>query len=117
MNFVGACDINELPSGAAMRAVEGDDPIALFNVDGRFYATQDLCPHGRWPLSDSHLTGENVECALHGAKFSVISGKRLTPPVCRSLMTYAVKVAGGKIYIDVDSGAYEPRVGASEEVA
>ena len=117
MNFVSACDIAELQPGTAMRVMAGDVPIALFNVDGRFFATQDRCPHGQWPLSESHVSGDMVECALHGAQFSLITGKRLSPPVCRSLMTYAVKVEGGRVWIDADSGAYESRAGASVEAA
>jgi nitrite reductase/ring-hydroxylating ferredoxin subunit len=117
VTFVSACDVTELQPGHAMRAIAGDDPIALFNVDGRLFATQDRCPHGLWPLSESYFTGDKVECALHGAQFSVISGKRLAPPVCRALKTYAVKVEAGRVYIDVDSGACEPRAGATTEGA
>ncbi|MEP7244080.1 MAG: non-heme iron oxygenase ferredoxin subunit [Gammaproteobacteria bacterium] len=113
MNFVTACNVADVQPGSSVQATGGSEPIAVFNVNGRFFATQDRCPHGQWSLAESYLVGDTVECALHNGRFSVSSGKRLSPPVCRALRTYAVKVEAGLVYVDVDSGAYELRAGAT----
>ena len=107
------CAVEELEPGAARRLEGGAEAIAVFNVDGLYFATQDRCPHGNWPLSDSYVKGDTVECALHNGCFSIRTGKRLTPPVSRPLRTFAVVVQDGVVCVDVDSGAFETRVGAS----
>ena len=112
MTLMKVCDVTELVPGAVRRFDGGAEPIAVFNVDGRFFATQDRCPHGNWPLSDSYVKGDTVECSLHNGCFSIRTGRRLSPPVARALQTYAVAVRDGEVYVDVDSGAFEPREGA-----
>lgn len=117
MNFVKACNVADVQPGGVVQASGGSELIAVFNVNGRFFATQDSCPHGQWPLSESYVDGDTVECALHNGRFSICSGKRLSPPVCRALRTYVVRVEAGIVYVDVDSGAYELRPGAADELA
>jgi nitrite reductase/ring-hydroxylating ferredoxin subunit len=90
--YVRVCGVNEVPPRRAkMVRVEGK-PIALFNLDGRFYATDDTCPHEGGPLSSGFIDGENVTCPWHGATFHIISGKTLEPP------------AGEKMGPPVDNG-------------
>jgi biphenyl 2,3-dioxygenase ferredoxin component len=112
VNFVTACNVADLKPGSSLGFAGAGATIAIFNVDGRIFATQDSCPHGQWSLSDSYVSGDTIECALHGGRFSISSGKRLGPPVCRALRTYAVKIEGESVLVDVDSGAYELRPGA-----
>ena len=113
MSFMKACSVTDVDPGGAKQFTGGPEPIAVFNVDGRFFATQDSCPHGRWSLSESYVKGDTVECALHNGCFSIRSGKRLGPPVSRPLRTYAVRVEAGFVYVDVASGAHELRPGAA----
>lgn len=112
MSFVKACNVDDVPPGAAVQVVAVPEALAVFNVNGRFFATQDRCPHGQWPLSESYIDGDVVECALHNGRFSISSGKRLSPPVCRALRTFDVRVEAGVVYVDVESGAHELRTGA-----
>lgn len=117
MSFVKVCSAADIARGGALSFQGGPEPIAVFNVEGRFYATQDRCPHAHWPLSDSYVSGAVVECALHNARFCIRSGKRLSPPACRPLRTYAVKLEGGFVYVDIESGACEEREGAGAAVS
>jgi len=112
VRFLRACSVGEVALGGVKLFEGGAERIAIFHVGGRMYATQDACPHGQWSLSESHVDGEVVECALHNGRFSICSGKRLGPPVSRPLRTYAVRVEEGAVWVDVDSGAAEPRPGA-----
>lgn len=113
MSFLKVCNAADVGPGGAVQVAGSAEMLAVFNVNGRFFATQDRCPHGQWPLSESYVDGDVVECALHNGRFSISSGKRLSPPVCRALRTYEVKVEAGVVYVDVDSGAHQPRQGAS----
>ena len=55
--------------------------IALYNIDGDFYATDDICTHRRARLSDGYLDGRIVQCPLHFGKFDVITGQPHEPAV------------------------------------
>lgn len=101
--------VEEIPPGTAkMVKVEGK-PIAIFNLDGKFYATDDTCPHEGGPLSSGFIEGENVTCPWHGATFHVVSGKtleppageRMGPPVDRGIVRYAVRLIGPDVEVEV----------------
>lgn len=83
--------------GATVQLSDGSE-IALFNVQGNFYATENFCPHRGMPLADSHLYGQTVECDWHGWQFDLVSGKCLTKPKC-SIETYEVRIEDGWIKI------------------
>jgi nitrite reductase/ring-hydroxylating ferredoxin subunit len=117
MTLMKVCNMSELEPGTVRRFDGGAEAIAVFNIEGRYYATQDRCPHGNWPLSDSYIKGDTIECALHNGCFSIRTGKRLGPPVSRPLRTYAVAIQDDAVLVDIDSGAFEAREGASGGVA
>ena len=77
----GACIRVELPDG---------DELAIYNVNGEYYATENFCPHRGAPLSEGILCGHIVECGWHGWQFDVRSGECLT--VSEKLKTYDVVV-------------------------
>lgn len=76
-------------------------PIAIFNLDGDFYAIQDNCPHQHLPLADGLVEDCNITCPYHGAKFNLKTGELLAPPACDNLTTYPTRVVDGKIQIEV----------------
>jgi nitrite reductase/ring-hydroxylating ferredoxin subunit len=77
----------------------GATRILLANVDGKVYATSDICSHALAYLSDGFLEGAVVECPLHGAQFDVTTGKALSPPADGDIETYEVTVADGRIFV------------------
>ncbi|MGZ8366137.1 MAG: Rieske (2Fe-2S) protein [Nitrospira sp.] len=79
-DFVRVAFAHEIPPGTG-RTVEVDGIwIAVFNVDGTFYAIDNVCPHAGGPLGEGTLCEAVVECPWHGWKFSVISGERVGNP-------------------------------------
>jgi nitrite reductase/ring-hydroxylating ferredoxin subunit len=86
----GECASFELPDG---------DHLAVYNVDGEFYATENFCPHKGAPLSEGVLCGHVIECGLHGWQFDVRSGECLT--VDERLKSYRVRVEEGLVKIDL----------------
>jgi nitrite reductase/ring-hydroxylating ferredoxin subunit len=115
MSYVFACSVSEVGPGQARLFITDPEPIAIFNVGGRFFATQDKCPHGQFSLSESYVEGDRVVCALHDGCFSISSGKRLGPPVSRALRTFQVEVRGDAVFVDPASGDYVARVGAGSD--
>jgi 3-phenylpropionate/trans-cinnamate dioxygenase ferredoxin subunit len=75
--------------------------IALCNVNGRFYAIDDVCTHDGGPLDQGELEGDLVECPRHGAKFDVTTGKAVVLPAVRPVQTYPVQVEGDDVRVDV----------------
>lgn len=73
--------------------------IALYNVDGTIYATDDTCSHAEASLSDGQLCGNRVVCPLHGAEFDVRTGAALRMPAVAPVDTYTVRVDGPDILI------------------
>jgi nitrite reductase/ring-hydroxylating ferredoxin subunit len=93
------CETGELKAGEA-RQVPHDPPIAVFNVDGEFFATSDTCSHDESSLADGYIEGDVVECAWHFARFCIRTGQVLSPPACRDVATYPVAVQDGVVYVD-----------------
>lgn len=74
--------------------------IALFNIDGRFYATSNLCPHQGGPLSEGMVDGTTTICPWHAWTFDVRTGASPVNPRAR-IETYPVRVEGEDVYITV----------------
>jgi nitrite reductase/ring-hydroxylating ferredoxin subunit len=75
--------------------------IALFNVDGTFYAIDETCTHRGGPLSEGMLMGIEVTCPWHGAVFDVRTGSVLGPPAPKDVARYNVRVEGEDIEVEV----------------
>lgn len=96
--LVGA--INDLRPGQCARFELADgDELAVYNVDGEYYATENFCPHKGAPLSEGVVCGHVVECGWHGWQFDVRTGECLT--VRENLKTYKVTVENGMVSIDL----------------
>lgn len=78
----------------------GREPLALYNIDGRLFATDDTCTHALASLTEGELDGEVVLCPKHPGEFHVPSGEALCFPACEALRTYAVTVENGRVLID-----------------
>ena len=85
--------------GATVKLKDGTE-IALFNINGEFRAIENFCPHKGYPLADSRLYGNIIECDWHGWRFDVRNGQCFTDPVC-SIESYEVTVEDGWIKITV----------------
>ena len=97
--FVKVADVGELSPGD-MKVVEvGSEPVLVANVDGNIVACDDTCTHALASLSEGDLSGEEIECPLHGAAFNVTTGEVLTPPAEDKLKTYEVRIDGGNVMV------------------
>jgi 3-phenylpropionate/trans-cinnamate dioxygenase ferredoxin subunit len=98
--WLRACAASDLEPGQAV-AMPLTPPVAVFNVDGEFFATDDTCTHAESSLADGYIDDDIVECAFHFAKFSIKTGAALTPPACMALKTYPVRLRDGDVYVDI----------------
>jgi nitrite reductase/ring-hydroxylating ferredoxin subunit len=101
MAFTKVATVQEVPPGQGKQVTVNGRTIALFNVDGKFYAIDDTCPHRGAPLWEGPLEGHEVTCPWHGARFDVTSGAHLCPPARSDVSPYKVQVIGNDVQIDV----------------
>jgi nitrite reductase/ring-hydroxylating ferredoxin subunit len=102
--FKPVADASEVPVGKMKRVQIGKLEIAIYNIGGRLFATDDVCTHAYASLSEGFLEGEVVECPLHGGTFNVTTGKATAEPCTEDLKTYPIKVEGSQILIGIPTG-------------
>jgi chlorite dismutase len=99
--FVMVAELDDIPNGGARRVYRGTDAIALFRVNGRFYAVSDRCTHGRASLSEGVLDPARcvLTCPWHGGQFNVTSGEVIMGPARVPIRVYEVKLDGRRILV------------------
>lgn len=93
--------VSDLPPGGGRAFTVAGHRIALFNVDGRFYAIDDLCTHDGASLAEGSLGGTTVTCPWHAAEFDVTTGEVLCPPASENVRSYPVFVNGDSVEIEL----------------
>ena len=88
----------DLADDAAFATKLGSRRIALYRLDGKIYALDDVCTHALALLSQGFIERGAVECPLHGARFDIATGRCLAPPATVDLRTYAVRIEGGEVF-------------------
>jgi len=84
--------------------VEGS-PVALYRLANEVFATAGICTHAMALLSDGFVEDAKIECPLHQGQFDIRSGKALCAPATEDLRTYAVKLDGDEVLIDMEQQA------------
>jgi naphthalene 1,2-dioxygenase system ferredoxin subunit len=97
--WVRAASRTQLPPGEVLGVEIAGRSIALYDVDGNVFATDNICTHAYARLSDGWLDGDLIECPLHAARFDVRSGKVLDPPATEDLKTYPVRLVDDEIQV------------------
>jgi nitrite reductase/ring-hydroxylating ferredoxin subunit len=95
--------VDELKDGMTMRA-ETTPPVAVYRVDGEYFATADSCSHEQWSLGeDGELNGHEVLCPLHMARFDVRDGQALCMPATTPLRSYRVSIEDGAVFVHIEA--------------
>ena len=101
MNLIKVCDVTDLNPGEMLAVeAEGLPPVAVYNVDGEFFATSNICTHSIAILTDGYLDGDIVECPLHGGCFNVRTGEPAHFPCEVPIATFNVQVNDGAIFVE-----------------
>lgn len=95
-----AC-VSDIPPGNMRAVTIGNHEVALYNVDGTFFATDNVCTHAYAELTEGFLEDYEIECPLHFGRFDVRTGRGLCEPITTELKTYAVRVTGCEIEVNV----------------
>ncbi len=101
MERIRLCGIEEPKDGEPVAIAPGAyPPLAVYNVDGDYFVTDNTCTHGSALLTDGYQDGATIECPYHGGAFDIPSGAATTYPCQIALKTYPVTLEDGWITID-----------------
>jgi nitrite reductase (NADH) small subunit len=104
--------LEKIPLGQGFCFIVGADEVAVFRQrDGRLFASQNRCPHRQGPLAEGVIGAGKVICPLHARVFDLCSGQGPKPEEC--IRTYAVREAGGEIWVTLEAREAGGTVGAS----
>jgi nitrite reductase/ring-hydroxylating ferredoxin subunit len=92
---------SEVPEGEVIGIEIEGTPIALYQLDGTFYATHNVCTHAFALLSDGYVDDGKIECPLHQGIFDIRTGKAEEGPVDEDLQTFEVKVEGEDLLVEL----------------
>ncbi len=97
--WFSVCAEEKLRPGT-FRLVDFDDiEVMVFNIDGKFYAIEDVCTHDGGPLSDGELKGCEIICPRHQARFNVKTGAVTAPPAYEDLTTFPTRIQDGIVQV------------------
>jgi 3-phenylpropionate/trans-cinnamate dioxygenase ferredoxin subunit len=98
-DWIDVVDQNALAEGENIVVdVDGID-IALFKIDGEFYAIEDVCSHDGAEIASGVVEGDEIICPRHGARFCIKTGAVKAPPAYENIACFAVRIEGGKVQV------------------
>lgn len=103
--WLGVCRADELRPGDSKVVYTNNTEIALFNIDGEFYAMENRCTHQDFPLlmetldPQLQIDGSEITCPHHGAVFCIKTGEALSPPAYEPVTTYEIRIEGEELQI------------------
>ena len=98
MTFV--CKTTEVPQNGVKQITlpAFDEEFAVYNLDGEFFVTDDMCTHGMVSLAGGDVEDGHIFCPLHGGAFNIRTGAATELPCMVKLRTYPVEVRGEEVY-------------------
>lgn len=98
--FKRVADVNEVSPGQGLVVDVDGNQIAIWNVNGTYYAFQNICPHRGGPVGDGELEDNTITCPWHGFRFDLRTGICVFNPAMK-LTLYEVHVEGSDIKLNL----------------
>jgi apoptosis-inducing factor 3 len=105
MAWQRAASLKSIPEGGVCGVELEGVPLALYDLDGTIYATHGICTHAMALLAEGFVEDGKIECPLHQGLFDIRTGAALAPPVTAPIQTFAVKVDGDDVLVDLQRPA------------
>lgn len=100
-NWIDVASLEAVAVGDVTAVKVNGKELALYEVEGAIYASDNLCTHGAARMSDGFLEGHEIECPLHQGKFNVCTGKALCAPLTEDIKTYPVRIERNRVLLDL----------------
>ena len=100
--WIEACETGDVDKEDVIRFDHGGQTFAIYrSPDDEFFATDGLCTHEKVHLANGLVMDDIIECPKHNGRFNYKTGAAKGAPVCVNLRTYATRVEGGKVFIQL----------------
>lgn len=99
LEYVTVATVDEVGPGQRKLVDVDGEPLAVFNIAGRYFAITDRCSHDDGPVAEGDVADTTVECPRHGARFDLETGKALSLPAVVDIPAYPVRVVGQEIQV------------------
>ena len=101
-DWVDVAPAEGFPAGSRHTVDVEDVAVIVFNLDGKYFAIEDVCTHDYSSLDEGELDGDRIICPRHGARFNVRTGEALTAPAYDPIPTFPVRVHNGTVQVRDD---------------
>ena len=91
----------EVPEGDVVGMMVAGRDLALYNVSGEIFATDNRCSHGHARLCDGFVEGHEIECPMHQGRFDIRTGQPTCAPATDAIQSYPAKIEGGRILLAI----------------
>ena len=93
--------LDSIIEGKPVKLTKAGKEICVTRVGDEVFAIEDNCSHQDAALSEGEQSGYKIECWLHAAEFDIRTGEALTPPAVQAVKTYAVKIDGNDVVVEI----------------
>jgi nitrite reductase/ring-hydroxylating ferredoxin subunit len=93
--------VDDLREGEVVPLSIGTENVALYRIEGRFYATSNICTHAMALMSDGYVDGDCIECPIHQALFHIPTGEVRSEPATEPLRAYPVKIENDQVLVEL----------------
>jgi anthranilate 1,2-dioxygenase large subunit len=108
MAWQHAASLNSIRDGGVIGVDIDGTPVALYRLHSEIFATRGICTHALALLSEGWVEDGKIECPLHQGQFDIRTGKALCAPLTQDLRTYAVRLEGDDVFVDLDRHGEHP---------
>jgi naphthalene 1,2-dioxygenase system ferredoxin subunit len=100
-NWIDVLAVEAVPEADVTAVIVGGKEIALYEVEGEVFATDNLCTHGAARMSDGFLEGREIECPLHQGRFDVCTGQAMCAPLTENIRIYPVRIENQRVFVNM----------------
>ncbi len=100
-NWIDVLALDWMPEADVTSVIVDGREIALYEVEGEVFATDNLCTHGAARLSDGFLEGREIECPFHQGRFDVCTGKAMCAPLTQDIRVYPVRIENKRVLVNM----------------
>jgi nitrite reductase/ring-hydroxylating ferredoxin subunit len=104
-SVVRVCAKSDVQPGSVKAFAVGSHTVAVYNLDGKFYVTDDECTHAAASLADGMIEGDEIECCMHMGSFHIPTGEARQAPCEIPLRTYQVTLRDEDVFVDLNRNA------------
>ena len=97
--WIDVCGQNALADGENIVVDVDGTEVAVFRIDGDYYAIEDVCTHDGAEIASGEVEGDEIICPRHGARFCIKTGAVTAPPAYEDIACFPVQIVNGRVQV------------------